>query len=595
MTTPNDLSKMTPEETIAMITELRSRGDRFLVKVGKRRGAAGVFETIAELAEATAFQISSPEAWLAQLLGGGEYRLKVYHMDNPTVQVGGFLTFQISGNVFQYPDPRTLERPEWLGPRVATFLGQPANAPALTAAPPATVPQYPPSMQPQPFVPSPAPQQFQAGYGAPAPQYAQPSPMQPPDWLLKRERELAEKEARIAREQAEKDAELKRIESENRLREEHRNSIRELELKIATQAKPASETKITDIITAVASVLTPLVATLNEGRKEAAAADRERQAAAERRAEAAAAETRELIKTLASKPGMSEETRLLIETLRAQGAGGAEMMSRFMDVTNAVTKNSVAMIDTISAMKFGDEPEHPAIIAVREGALALKTILSNSNSARRVAQPVQQMPQLTYAQAATAQAPSPMPQIQQVAAGAVATAPQQPFAGMPQQPAPQVAQPQQAAANGHSEQDIIKATAIARHAIQTQRLPSLEEDPLLILELAIKAHHSPSEVATYFFAVANHPKFKAALVAVNNEVDDLIKARLGGWLNDPQNLPYFMQLGAIIDDMGKKLGVFVEDDDQQDDDGGDDDQQADGPVVDSVAQPVQVVSFPAKK
>src|SRR3990167_10239922 len=88
--------------------------------------------------------------------------------------------------------------------------------------------------------------------------------------------------------------------------------------------------------------------------------------------------------------------------------------------------------------------------------------------------------------------------------------------------------------------------------------PGQFDDPIAILELGIKAHHNPIEVATYFFASVSHAKMLAALKEVGGEVDDLLIARLGkSWIDDPQNTPYAIQLGSMLEDMGVKLGVYA--------------------------------------
>lgn len=558
----------TPEETIALITEAKTaRGDKFIVKVFKRKNAAGLFEWFADLADATAFHISSPEPWIHQLGGGGEYRLQAYHMDATTVPVGGRLPILIPGQGSQYPQPGLEMRNDWCGPRTIMATAAPSNQ--LPAS-------FYQGQQPQ--------QQVQAGYGPPqagngavvqpfpggfAPQgYPQQYSQQPSQTdqlrsqLEAKERELAARELRIERERHEREAEVKRAESEQKLREESARSIRELELKIQTvlAATQAPKAGPGDWVKDLATVLGPIGLELMRNSQAQRDAQFKMQLEAQERADKRAAEdraeNRKLLEAIGSKPGMSDETKMLIETLRSQGGMAADFMRQSMDATGVVTKNSLAMIETISSLKFGDEPESPVIQAVREAVSALKHLGVGSDRAARRSIPQQQLP---YSTAATQPVPQQIPpvvnpaQVAQQAANAA-----QPVQVHQFNEAPQQAQPQAPTISLNE----------ARQILNRGQPPRETEDPLAVLVLGIQAHHNPIEIATYFFASQRHPKMLVALRSVKGAIDDLFKMQLGlPWLNDPTNTPYVMQLVAVMEDMGEKLGLYV----PEDEDGGDDD------------------------
>lgn len=564
-------TQKTPDETIALITETKAqRGDKFLVKVGKRRGAAGVFETIAELVNATAFQLSSPEPWLNQLCGGGEYRLQAYHMDAPTVPIGGKIPATISGQNLSFPNARVMEAPEWLGPSGATFLAG-GPAPAFTQAfAPAFAPQAPQQFQP------PAGAVAMAGNGQPVQGYgpvvvnAGGNGQGQPQFdyrahIEQKERDLAAREARMLREASEREADIRRQESEQKLREENARALRELELKMqAATAQSAARVPDTSWVKELIIGLVPLASTLiqtsNTRAELALKLQLDAQERADKRAAEERAETRKVLEAITNKPtGMSEEQKLLFETLRSQGNAGTEMMSRFMDAANMITKNSVSMIETISSIKFGEEPESPTVQVIREGAAALRTVFSGANAtARRSVQQQQMQQQLPYSTAATQPVPQQIPPV----ANPATVQPQagQAFNGMP----PVQGQPSQAQPSTQLAPSIDLQTA--RLILNRGQPPGPNDDPLAVLEIAIKAHHAPTEVAAYLFASAKHPKVLVALREVNNEVDDLFKARLGNWMDDPVNIPYILQLGATLDHMGQQLGLYEPETDGPDDD-----------------------------
>jgi hypothetical protein len=302
--------------------------------------------------------------------------------------------------------------------------------------------------------------------------------------------------------------------------------------------------------------------------------------------------------------------KLLIETMRGQGTANAEQMKHFLDATSIVTKNSVAMIETISNLKFGDEPEHPAILAIREGVSAIRAMSQGAQPRQRQQQ---QLPPPTQPFVAAATAPVP-----QAPAGATAAGPQRPapgaFDGMNGQQAPTngaqaPAQPQRPPLTENE----------ARYILQRGQPPGPQENPIEVLVLGVRAHHNPVEIATYLYASVKHPTLHAALKAVGGEPDAILLQYLGEqWMTAPENVPYMMQLGRVVQDIGEKLGAFEDpsgapaaaapfEDDGDDDFDEDEDENEEIPpaapvgapasqqVINAAPQPVAVVPFPAPK
>ncbi len=529
---------MSADDTLAAIIQTSKQiSDRFIIRVGKRKGVSGMFEQYGGFADASAAHIASPEGWISQVFGGGEYQLAVCHNDTPAQQIGSKLVLQIGGITKAAPDRYVTSQPGWLGPPTVTFLAGGmapigdhvvmGGAPIFTSQ--ANAPVTSQQQGGVPFTPDPLASER--------------------DRLARLERDLTERQARQLREQQEREEAIRRLESENKMREEIANRERALtaqmmEIKSAIAAAPAKPTgpSIAEIIAAAAPIVTMFVQSSRDSQLALAKMQSEAQERAERRAEEQARLTREMIEKVTSKPGMTPEMQMLIETLRAQGSGSSEMLGRIVDVMTVVNKSSVGMIEAIADLKLGgEEPQSPLLMAAREAINALKAMSSaGGGAARRVALPPQPQARLpNYNQAATAPAPSNGAPQGPVPAGATATAPQVPA-------------PVPAAFDG------MDPAAVHQSALKLGK-PSPDDDPIVVLEHAIRAHYPIESVAAYFFEALPLPKMQAAIRASGGDPNTLLVGRLGFWLTDPTNLAYVEKLGALVDKVGRESGVFVED------------------------------------
>lgn len=537
------LAQYTQDETFQLLTErANTSGDgRFIVKLSRRKGLSGAPESIATLAGATLAHVTSPESWLPTLVGGGEVMMHVMHQSTPTQRVGGMLTFQFPGAPLVQPNAAMIGRGDWTGPTELVYLGT-AMQPL-----PSWAPQAQQAQQTQQQVQQHPTQQagvtFVGGNGLP------PQAPSEPGWLaeqraalLRAEADLREREQRIARAQSEKEAALARSESEQKLRAEFDQKMREIELKQAAanaQAVRPPDNTIEKIAALVTPLLSAWLTTSQATQAENARIAREAQERSDRRFE-------ETMKLITQKPGMSEETRLLIETLRGAGSGNAEMMTRFVDAMSTVSKTSVSMIEAVADIRLGGEPESPVMMAVREGISAMKALSSGATGGARkvVTRPV--APQVTQQQL-----PPRAPTQPGAPAGAVPTGPQVPVA-----------------APGNSFNEAPPAPS----AIDP------DDDPVAILESAVRSQRDPAQVAAYFLQALSHPKMKAALVEHGNDPYLLLGKRLGDWALAPENQQYIAALGAQLDAQGKAAGVFAADDAGDDGVYEDDDDQDDGQV-----------------
>lgn len=548
----------TNEETIALILEkVKSDADRFQIRIWKRKPGQTLPENHATLTDATAAQIQTPEGWLQRLMGGGEFQLEVSHMNSPAVRIGGRMMVNIGGPLQMYPFAYMMQRTDWDGPPVATFLAGQGMHPMIQGTP------VNPNMALQPWLT--ASQQngvtMQQGNGAPAPT---PTQQQANDsWvreaearLAKREQDMREREEKVRREQDEKREDLRRLESENRLRSEAETRDREIKAQLATLQRPAESSGVEKLAAIFAPLAVQMMQQQAAARAEALKMQMDAQERADRRAEAAATETRAMFKELAQKPGMSAEMQMLIETLRAQAGNSQEAMGRYMEAMTMVSKQSVAMIETIADINLGGQPDHPVVMAIREGIGALRAMSTAGAQAQRPAVRPQALP-AGYVAQATAPVPLPAPVVQ---------------------PAPQAAPPAHFA--GIDPKSGNGAVAVQTPAPIPAQVPAPagpqvnvpvfnigpDDDPVAMLEGAIRAHDDVNKVALFFIQSVKHPRMNAALEQFQGNPQLLLGARLGPtWLGEPANMAYIQTLGEVIDRLGEQYGLVVPDEDGEED------------------------------
>lgn len=615
------------DDTLALISErakvLTESGQPALFEVNlNRRTQQGVNQTIASLSAATLEQINDPMRWVPMLCGGGEYIINVRH-PSVTGRIGGPLGFNAPtdgpGMQPHPPNPLVTLRPDWQGPKLNT----PAMPEQQVVAPnggPVT----------------PAGVAFANGYGTP------PAPVAISD----RERELSqqladlkaqnarietEAKARAEMEAVKRDADQRIRDAEKRAEDRQRESdtrMRDLEAKLntvlATPPRPPETNPIEKIIPLIASLVMPLIERMltsqHETRQLMLRQNEEQNRRQIEANEKQYAMQLEMIRAQANKPGMSDEMKLLITTLQSQasqngGEGQAMMMTRMVEAMGMVSKTSMSMIET-TVDALGGDPEHPAVIAIREGAAALKTIMAGSREGamrsipKKQLQPGQQ--QLTLAQQQQLAQQRAKVQTQQAQAAAQQRA--QAAAGRQPQPAQQQPPPPKPANTVHVSTPpvpapvpapvvvvapaaaVTPATVVSPNtpavqvvhfepgptAIATDPLPAVlppvievapppEEEgapPLThfqVLRAGIEALKPPEQVATYFIDLVLHddPSLEAELDKHGGQPYELLLGEFGQvFIN--ANSAYFKQLGELIDEKGTEAKLWGEDEPEND-------------------------------
>ena len=551
----------TPEETLSIINTKALEGadkDRFLVRVLRRRGLSGLYDNVATLADATVRQIASAETWLPRLSGGGEYGLRVAHMDESHVNLGSLIPFSLR----ELPERQTADisvvtASDWAGPSTIIYP-KAADVQAMQAG--RNQPPGPPTTTIQgsglPAIP-----------GAPlAPPQMPQSPQMPPgfaaysDDLLRRERELTLQQAKMMADLKEKEDALKRSELEQKLRAEGENRTRGLETQLAEMkalltAKPKEDGFSIDKMIAA---LTPVVGMIMQSQQTARAEMQGLQ-------QASAAQNAEMLKSLMNKPAISPEILTILEVNKAQSAAQAEMMNHVFTAMKGVSAMSVQMIETVADLQLGQQPEgSPMIDAVREVVKGFGEMQRGVGVAgRKVVQPPPP-PQR--------QALPPQPQTYQQAARAPQTQP--PI----RQPQVQVApQPQNGASAQQEPIQLVQSVVepVPNHPQAFDGLPPsgpMEVDTeaglpphvnaIDVLEQLIRQKTQPVEgVAQFFIRSLNRPEVISALNQYDNDINQLVADRLSGWLvAESGNIDYIKQLGETIDRLGEEAGIFEDDD-----------------------------------
>jgi hypothetical protein len=572
----------TPEETLNLIAErakVLAEGGLppiFDINVSRKNQQTGIPNQIASFSGATLEHITDPIRWLPMLAGGGEYILNVRH---PSVQgrIGGPLvaTFDKTGPGMESRavNPSVTRLPNWVGPSFTGPFPEQVNQPAAGATAPTNGLQY------------------TAGYGLPQ-GLGQTTPAAPVDRERELTAQLADTKAALARIEAESRArtelESERRQNETRLREVEQKADRErrdlearmqaqvAELRAAATAAPKPDPAAgwQQLITVFMPIVQQMLTSQHETRLAMMKTSDEN---ARRQIEASEKQHQaqmEMIRTITAKPaGMSEEMRLLIETLKADKGGdsaSAAMMTRMVEAMGMVSKTSMGMIETIADIQMGDS-EHPMVGAIREAVQAMKLLMTGTKEgAQRVVQKqlTQGQQQLTPQQAAQLRAQQ-QARVQQQQAQARAA--QQAGRQTPQKPpAPQAAGPQP-----------VPVTTFVPPAPAVQPPPTVTPSHFQILRAGIEALKPAEEVAEYFISLvkADEPSLSAELGKHGGSPFALLQAEFG----QPfifANKEYFAELGETLDQKGIAAGLWEDD---GDDDDGDEDESpemvtvADGP------------------
>lgn len=517
----------THEETIALLNEKAKQGsgDKFMVKVNRRGGMSGLPEHIATLTEATVEHIANPEVWLPMLCGGGEFSLRVSHMDAPSAPVGGYLTFKFPGERFNSPRTQVVGTSTWVGPALLMF-------PARTSS---GLPDGGPS--PAPGVP--APPTFTSGYGIPPPQMGQsqvaaPSYVFDPgmeakrEQLARQERELVEAKSKAEREAALRESELKQKERETALRHDFDAKLKEAK---ETTTKPA------EMLAAAAPIVTALMTMMQQSRSDMLRMQEE----AARRAEENSRrntemmlemqkQTQALMMKMMENKGPDPMVTAMLEIQKASSTGNAEMMTRMVDAMGTVSKTSIGMVEVLADIQLGGAPEHPMLAAVKEGVKAMAQLSRGAESGARTAakQSAKQLPPPGQRQQVSAPAQSTPKETN----GVHTQAPQAPVFEAPNAPTPNMP-------------PAFDGLPPAQH----RRFQPVEGHVIEELKAMIQARHEPVEEIAQFFidALQSTKELPAALAAHDGSIEALVAEHLGLWvMAAEENRTYIVKLGDAI-------------------------------------------------
>lgn len=502
------------EETVKILSEKAQQdGDSFRIKIWRFDRLSQQAAQIATFGDAVLAHVTTPEMWVPQLAGGGQYAFHVFHLSDPISHIGGPLKFSIEA------EPRALDTnahrgANWNGPKTLLF--------------PQSVPQQ---NNPNYAVASPSnPTGAASQTNVPGGQNGAPHVNQ----QLQNDPSVANKLAEFQLKMNELQASQRAVDDEKRhielerMRHEHVMQLRELESRI-TQSQVHAAPKGNDLRELIA-VVAPVVQTLLQSQAEM------RQVVF--KMEAARAEQSQLmLMKMMDRPSIDPAVQLLFEKMSNPNQGAPQM-----EMVTHMTELTMNMIDRMADSTGGQE--NPWIAAAKEFSKGLGALVGGM----RMVPPKR----------AAAGAPKPAGPIPGLPAGAVPQVlPQAPqngaaYAGLPG------TQP-----TGNGAVPIQNFQASAQHPeVQAPPAPPQQEPqaaPPVIDQLiaAIKAYTAPELVAQAVLKSLNDPGFTAELNAVNGEVHLLAAKYLTEWINeDGRNEQYVNALLQEIEKQGRAAGIF---------------------------------------
>jgi hypothetical protein len=129
----------TMQETMKLIADIaKEKGDDFRLTVRKRNPQDGSPMSCAIFVGVGIEQIATPEIWLRDLAGGGEYWLQVTHSTDAFNLIGSILTHRISGAPMPV-NAQAPTMPDWRGPTNVNWIE--GNTPPVKPAEPQTTQQ----------------------------------------------------------------------------------------------------------------------------------------------------------------------------------------------------------------------------------------------------------------------------------------------------------------------------------------------------------------------------------------------------------------------------------------------------------------------
>lgn len=498
----NDPRMITTPETIEMLRERAAKeGDTFVVKVQRRKHPGLPPELVASLSGVLVEHIVNYELWVPQLCGGGKLLLSVFHTNDVTKQVGGFVNFEISAAP-KDADLEALKRPDWRGPSTIDY-----------PLPPERRPQDVPDMY---TVRPPSPPGPGTGDSATAVHSA---------WARSPGGGFTRQEYgdnvvgfdRVSAKMGQVENERRRVEEERLVNERERHKaeldavkreqaaeMRALELKMMTQFSANSKPSGPD------PMMTMLMEQMKqqaedrraaENRAAAAALEAEKQRAEDRRAaeaRQAAADARfeKLIEKMSEKKPEKdplETFKSVAELMKKNDDGSTKAIHSMMETMGTINNITMDFVDRMAEMQLGGkEPESPIVKGAEAVAKAITGMIKGNAMRKQV--PPQYAPQQLPPQAPRQQAPQP---------------------------------PQDMSVLGQ-------------------------------IEKGIRLKLDPKEIARVLIANINDPGVLQAAMESGNDFEVAFDKRLGNWKNEsPANMAYFQTLITEIEKAAIAAGIMA--------------------------------------
>lgn len=521
-------ASMTNEETLnALATKAKATSDAFVLKVQRKRAMGGPIESVATFEGANVNHFANPELWLPKLAGGGPtFLLTGYHVDDPTMPIGGSLQVNVPvSDAFPARSSYDIDvglpkAASWKGP-LSMIWPTEDSKPKQQNIP--TIPSLS-----SPFVSFAANQvpSGAAGMGSEA----------------ERARyEMERQKLQEAKEQFE--AERRKLELEA-IRREHEMRLREIEAKML-QSTP--QRSLGDTLAAVMAAAAPFISKVLEGQNEMRMLMFKAQ-------EAQAANQNAMMQFYLNRPAIDPTLEKTIDRLQMfleksrENPAGNQMVQQMVDVMSTMTQTTMDMVSQAADLQLGGRQpgESPMIKAVREAVKAMGSMLTGYQVA---------------AQAGGAPGTArPQPQQQQLPFQATPSTAQAYADAARAQPLPQQAS---GPANGHANQPGSQASFAQAAEPNGQYRGSV----LTALENAIKARQPVANVAGLFLRSLQTDEMNQALAECDNQINELIARRLGSWIEaEEANRNYFGQLMEEVSKQGAKMGIFEDEEDDEGDD-----------------------------
>jgi hypothetical protein len=518
--------EMKQDEIIAMVNEHAQRmGDSFRIKVWRWANGAANSEQVCTFAETTVYQIMNPELWLSVFSGGGQYLALIFHMQNATQPIGGYYKISLAGNPHAL-DLRSIDRPDWQGPRNMEFPTQQQREQILTSG--AASPTNPNSTS-----------GANSGVGGQGGGATDPR-------VADLIRDLNIQRDNLSASQRQLDETRHQLEL-SRIKMESDGRMRELEMKITAATQQMQQPKepawsgLKELLAPLLGLFQAWMTGQSEMRQLMFKIDSERSAKSDA-----------LMMKMMERPAVDPLMMTLFEKLQGFSQShnpSAEMIGQMAELT-------MSMVDRAAEMANGPSESH-WITAAREFAKAIGAAVGGMKIQQK--KPGAGAPAQGFPTGPGLPPPSGIPQNPAGAPGSRAQPFPNGFAGMPtpqngagavptqtyQQPAPGVTQPPPQPAPAPEQPQVMSVI-----------------DSLIF---AVKQYAPVEQIAKAVIASVPDPGFQQELAAVDGSLQGLAAKYLGDWVpQDAQrNGPYLTSLLAAIEKEGRTAGVFEDDRPQQ--------------------------------